>query len=79
MYWASSFVEERASLLRPHVGELVGKHKLNGGEEIGLARSIATNYHVVTAMEWFNDGLVTVGLETFDGDSLDMHLISCIK
>ena len=73
MYWASSFVEERAALLRPHVGELVGKHKLDGGEEI------AANYHIVTAMEGSNDGLVTVGLETFDGDSLDMHLISCIK
>jgi hypothetical protein len=70
---ARSFMKKRTSLLNPQVGKLGREDKLDGGEEVGLARPVTANHHVVPLMEGPDNSLVAVGLEPLDGDGLDVH------
>ena len=61
-----TFVEECLPLLRPEVGVLVREDELDGVEEVGLARAVPPDNHVVAGVEGLHHGLLAVGLEALD-------------
>ena len=52
---------------------LITEYKLDGIEEVGLARTISTNHHVMTGVKRLHNGLLAIGLEALDDHLLDEH------
>ena len=51
----------------------VAQNELNGVEKVGFSRSISTDDDIVSRIERFHHGLVSIRLETLDDDLLDIH------
>ena len=52
---------------------LITEYKLDGIEEVGLARTISTDHHVMTRVKRLDNSLLAVGLEALDDHLLDEH------
>ena len=52
---------------------LITEYKLDGIEEVGLARTISTDHHVMTGVKRLDNGLLAIGLEALDDHLLDEH------
>ena len=66
-------MEQSLSLLPSHLCVGIAENETNGGEEVGLSGTIATDNDIKAGREGFDDGLVLVGLEALDDYLLDMH------
>jgi hypothetical protein len=53
-------VQERLTLLAAHLGIGIAKNESNSGEEVALARAIASNNNVSARRKGLNNGLVLV-------------------
>ena len=56
-------MQQSLSFLPSHLSVGVTEYESNSGEEITLARSIATDDHIVFWREWFNDRLFTIAMD----------------
>ena len=52
---------------------LITEYKLDGIEEVGLARTISTDHHIMTGVKRLHNGLLAIGLEALDDHLLDEH------
>ena len=52
---------------------LITENKLDGIEEVGLARTISTDHHVMTGVKRLDNSLLAIGLEALDDHLLDEH------
>ena len=52
---------------------LITEYKLDGIEEVGLARTISTDHHIMTGVKGIDNSLLTIGLEALDDHLLDEH------
>ena len=52
---------------------LITEYKLDGIEEVGLARTVSTNHHIMTGVKRLDNGLLAIGLEALDDHLLDEH------
>ena len=52
---------------------LITEYKLDGIEEVGLARTISTDHHVMTRVKRLDNSLLAIGLEALDDHLLDEH------
>lgn len=58
-----AYVEESLALFAPHLGVGIAEDEANRGEEVTLARTVATDDDVVLGREGLNDRLVLVAAE----------------
>ena len=52
---------------------LITEYKLDGIEEVGLARTVSTNHHIMTGVKRLDNSLLAIGLEALDDHLLDEH------
>ena len=52
---------------------LITEYKLDGIEEVGLARTISTDHHIMTGVKRLDNSLLAIGLEALDDHLLDEH------
>ena len=52
---------------------LITEYKLDGVEEVGLARTISTDHHIMTGVKRLHNRLLAIGLEALDDHLLDEH------
>jgi hypothetical protein len=55
-----AYVQKSLSLLATHLSVGIAQNESDGGEEVALARTIATDDNIVLRREGFDDGLVLV-------------------
>lgn len=65
-------MQQRLALLPTHILVLIAQHEAYGREEIGLARTIATDNDIGLGRERLGLDLVLVCLEALDRDMLDV-------
>jgi hypothetical protein len=65
-------MEECLALLATKKVVVVAQHEAHGGEEVALARAIATDNDIAVGREGLYLHLVLVALEALDGDLLDV-------
>ena len=69
-----ALVKQGLSLFWPQVRVVIGKHELDGVEEVGLARAVSSHHDIVAGIKGLDDSLFSVGLEARDDHLFDVHV-----